>query len=82
MAIKIRLTRKGAKKSPYYRIIAIDSRVARDGRYIEAIGTYEPLKDPPACTFDNEILDKWLKVGATPTATVARLIRTWRQVKK
>ncbi|MFW5780515.1 MAG: 30S ribosomal protein S16 [Bacillota bacterium] len=73
MAVKIRLTRMGAKKSPFYRIVATDSRKARDGKYLEQIGYYEPTKEPAALKIDKEIAEKWLKVGAQPTETVKGL---------
>ncbi|MGI6545314.1 MAG: 30S ribosomal protein S16 [Fastidiosipilaceae bacterium] len=75
MAVKIRLKRIGAKKTPYYRIVVADSRSPRDGRFIEEIGTYAPLSDPPAITIDSEAAKKWLSNGAQPTDTVKRLLK-------
>ncbi|HHU43649.1 MAG: 30S ribosomal protein S16 [Bacillota bacterium] len=75
MAVKIRLTRMGAKKSPFYRIVATDSRKARDGQYLEQIGYYDPTKEPAALKIDKEIAEKWLKVGAQPTETVKSLFK-------
>lgn len=73
--VKIRLARHGAKKKPFYRIVVADERAPRDGRYIELIGTYDPLKNPAGVQIKQDKLDKWLKNGAQPTDTVARLIK-------
>ena len=73
--VKLRLTRMGAKKKPFYRIVAADSRVQRDGRWIEQLGYYDPMKDPFVVKVDLERVDYWLSVGAQPTDTVARLIK-------
>jgi len=73
MAVKLRLTRIGGKKTPFYRIVAMDSRKARDGQYIEQIGTYDPIKTPAEIRIDKEIAKKWLDVGAQPTDTVRNL---------
>ena len=73
MAVKIRLTRMGAKKEPFYRIVATDSRKARDGQYIEQIGYYNPVKEPAEVKIDKEIAQKWLANGAQPTDTVRDL---------
>jgi small subunit ribosomal protein S16 len=75
MAVKIRLKRVGAKKAPFYRIVVADSRSPRDGRFIEEIGTYAPLADPPAVKIDREAAQKWLDNGAQPTETVKRLMK-------
>ncbi len=74
MAVKIRLTRGGSKKHPFYRIVATDSRVARDGSFLERIGTYNPQDKGNELSLKGELLEKWLKVGATPSTTVANLI--------
>jgi small subunit ribosomal protein S16 len=79
MAVKIRLARHGAKKRPYYRIVVADSRVARDGRAIEQVGTYNPLTEPATVKLDLERVDKWIADGAKPTDTVARLIENARK---
>ena len=71
MAVKLRLTRLGAKKAPFYRIVAMDSRKARDGQYIEQLGTYNPIRKD--IKIDAEIAQKWLSVGAQPTETVRSL---------
>jgi len=73
MAVKIRLTRMGAKKHPTYRIVASDSRRSRDGQYLELIGTYNPCKDS-IVTIDKEKALKWLNRGAIPTNTVRSIL--------
>ena len=73
--VKIRLTRMGAKKEPFYRIVAVDSRKARDGEYIEQIGYYNPVAQPKVVVIDNEIAKKWLANGAQPTETVRDLFK-------
>lgn len=73
MAVKLRLQRFGAKKRPFYRIVASDSRTARDGRYLEIIGTYNPLTDPATIKIDEVKVQKWLQEGAQATDTVKNL---------
>lgn len=75
MAVKIRLRRMGAKKSPFYRIVVADSRSPRDGRFIEEIGNYNPLMDPPAINLDIEKAKEWIKNGAQPTETVRSILK-------
>ena len=75
MAVKIRLKRMGAKKSPFYRVVVADSRYPRDGRFIEEIGTYNPMVEPAAVNIDAEKAQKWLKNGAQPTDTVKVLLK-------
>ena len=75
MAVKIRLRRLGAKKSPFYRIVVADSRNSRDGRFIEEIGYYNPLTEPKTIKVDNEKAIKWMSNGAKPTDTVDRLFK-------
>ena len=70
MAVKIRLRRMGAKKAPFYRVVVADSRYPRDGRFIEEIGTYNPLTDPATVVIDADMAKKWLSNGAQPTDTV------------
>ncbi len=70
MAVKIRLTRIGRHKDPFYRIVAADSRFARDGRYIEQIGFFDPEKGVEYAVIDEELALKWLDLGATPSDTV------------
>jgi small subunit ribosomal protein S16 len=74
MAVKIRLKRMGAKKSPCYRIVVADSRSPRDGRQIETIGTYNPLTDPATLEINEELALKWLRNGAKPSDTVRNLL--------
>ena len=74
MAVKIRLTRLGRKKLPYYRIIVADVEAKRDGKFLDIVGTYDPLKDPAEITFDSEKLQSWLDKGAKPTTTVKSLM--------
>lgn len=75
MAVKIRLRRMGAKKTPFYRIVVADSRFPRDGRFIEEIGTYNPLADPAEIKIDAEKAADWIKNGAQPTDTVKALLK-------
>lgn len=75
MAVKIRLKRIGAKKAPYYRVVVADSRFPRDGRFIEEIGTYNPLTDPSEFNIDSEKALKWINNGAQPTDTVKKLLK-------
>ncbi len=75
MAVKIRLRRMGAKKKPFYRVVVADSRYPRDGRFIEELGTYNPLKDPAEVKIDAEKAKKWLECGAQPTDTVKGLLK-------
>ena len=74
MAVKIRLTRMGAKKNPIYRIVASDSRSPRDGKYIELIGNYNPNTEPATVKINKEVALKWLGNGAVPTDTVRSLL--------
>lgn len=73
MAVKIRLQRHGSKKRPFYRLVAADSRNKRDGRYLEIIGTYNPLTEPATVKIDEEKAQKWLSEGAQVTDTVKNL---------
>lgn len=75
MAVKIRLKRVGAKKAPFYHVVIADSRSPRDGKFIEQIGTYNPLTDPAQINIDAEKAEKWLKSGAQPTETVRVLLK-------
>ena len=75
MAVKMRLTRMGDKKSPFYRIVVIDSRKARSGEYIDKIGYVDPLKNPAEVVIDAEKAKKWLANGAKPTETVGKLFK-------
>jgi len=71
--VKIRLRRDGAKKAPYYNIVVADSRYPRDGRFIEEIGAYDPMKEPAMIKIDTEKYEQWIKNGAKPTETVRAL---------
>ena len=73
--VKIRLKRMGAHKKPFYRVVVADSRTPRNGRFIEEIGTYDPLKDPAEIKIDNEAAQRWLANGAQPTDTVRALLK-------
>ena len=75
MAVKIRLRRMGAKKSPYYRVVVADSRYPRDGRFIEEIGYYDPTKEPAVVNIDGEKAKAWIGNGAQPTDTVKALLK-------
>jgi small subunit ribosomal protein S16 len=74
MAVKLRLTRVGKKKQPQYRVVAADSRSARDGRFIQIIGTYNPRTDPSSINIDSDKAVKWLMDGAQPTDRVKKLL--------
>jgi len=75
MAARIRLTRKGTKKKPFYRIVVANSEAPRDGKFLEILGTYNPLTDPAAVRIDPERLRVWLDRGAQPSDTVRSLIK-------
>jgi small subunit ribosomal protein S16 len=73
--LSIRLSRVGKKKQPFYRVVVIDKRKARDGRFVEIVGTYNPLKNPPDVQLDAERVKHWLGHGAQPSDTVRSFIR-------
>jgi len=75
LAVVIRLTRRGAKKKPFYRIVAADSRFPRDGRFLEILGTFDPLKEEDNCKVDMEKASAWIAKGAKPSKTVASLLK-------
>lgn len=75
MAVKIRLTRKGTKKKPFYRIVAADIESPRDGKFLELLGTYNPMVDPAAIVLKEERIQYWLDKGAKPTTTVLSLLK-------
>ncbi|WP_243545041.1 30S ribosomal protein S16 [Pseudodesulfovibrio tunisiensis] len=75
MAMKIRLTRMGSKKRPFYRVVALDSATRRDGRPIEYLGHYNPMVEPAEIKLDSEKIEKWLKQGAQPSNTVRSLLK-------
>ncbi|MCB9746361.1 MAG: 30S ribosomal protein S16 [Alphaproteobacteria bacterium] len=76
--VRLRLTRMGAKKKPFYRVVAADQRAPRDGRFIEKLGTYDPMATPAEIKLDLDRVDYWLSVGAQPSDTVAKLIQRAR----
>ncbi|MCI5121288.1 MAG: 30S ribosomal protein S16 [Candidatus Electrothrix sp. AUS4] len=78
MAVKIRLTRMGRKKQPFYRIIVADSQAPRDGKFLDVVGTYNPMKDPAVVTLDTEKLQDWMGKGAIPTGTVKNLMKKYQ----
>jgi len=73
--VKIRLKRIGAKKSPFYRVVVADSRAPRDGKFIEEIGTYDPMSDPTKFSVDEEKVKEWIAKGAQVTDTVKALLK-------
>ena len=75
LAVVIRLTRRGAKKKPFYRIVAADSRMPRDGRFLEILGTYDPMLEENGCKVDAEKAVAWIKKGAKPSKTVGTLFK-------
>ncbi|MGD9730805.1 MAG: 30S ribosomal protein S16 [Desulfamplus sp.] len=75
MSVKIRLARGGAKKKPFYRIVAANIESPRDGRFLETLGTYNPMVDPAAITLKDERIKYWLGVGARPTTTVKSILK-------
>ena len=79
MAVAIRLNRQGSKDRPYYKIVVVDSRARRDGRYIEQVGSYDPMKEGVNYTINLEKVDKWLANGAQPSEAVNSMIRKARK---
>lgn len=75
MALKLRLTRMGSKKRPFYRVVAVNSETRRDGRVLEYVGTYNPMVEPAEIKLDSEKIQKWIDRGAQPSDTVRSLIR-------
>jgi small subunit ribosomal protein S16 len=75
MSVKIRLARQGAKKTPFYRIVATESRSPRDGAHIEQLGVYDPTRQPPEFRYDETRVDYWIKNGAEPSDTVRELLK-------
>ena len=73
--VKIRLKRMGAHKKPFYRVVVADARAPRDGKFIEEIGYYDPMKEPKVIEINAELAKKWLENGAQPTETVAKLFK-------
>ena len=79
MSVTIRMSRHGAKKKPFYRIVVSDRRYPRDGRYIEQVGTYDPRAKSGGVKLDREKIDVWMKKGAQPSQTVSELIKKERK---
>ncbi|MFQ5647545.1 MAG: 30S ribosomal protein S16 [bacterium] len=79
MSVKIRLSRLGSKKRPFYRVVATDSRSPRDGKFIEVLGTYNPLTETPAIKLDLDKINQWIGKGAVVSETVKKLIRKQAQ---
>lgn len=75
MAVKLRLTRKGTKKKPFYRIVVADVEAPRDGKFLEAVGTYDPMQDPAVINLKQDRIQYWLGQGATPTTTVKSILK-------
>jgi small subunit ribosomal protein S16 len=75
MAVRIRLTRMGAKKRPFYRLVAADSEAPRDGKFLEILGSYDPMKDPGLTKIHQEKVNAWLKKGATVTESARAILR-------
>lgn len=75
MAVKIRLTRMGRKKNPFYRIVVANNEAPRDGKFLDIVGTYDPMREPMAISLDTEKIKDWLGKGAEPTVTVRNLIK-------
>ncbi|OKY74454.1 MAG: 30S ribosomal protein S16 [Desulfobulbaceae bacterium DB1] len=75
MAVRIRLTRMGRKKKPFYRIVVANSEAKRDGKFLEVVGTYDPMQEPAAITIHKEKLQSWLDQGAQPSETVKNLLK-------
>lgn len=75
MAVRIRLTRKGSKKKPYYRVVAADSEAPRDGKFLDILGSYNPMKDPAEVKLDHEKVNKWLKKGALASESVRSILK-------
>jgi small subunit ribosomal protein S16 len=82
MVVRLRLQRFGAKKRPYYRIVSADSRAKRDGRYLEQVGTYDPMQSPHKITFKEGRMEYWMSVGAQPSDTVASLFKRYNREQK
>ena len=76
MSVKIRLARHGSKKRPYYRIVVASTEAPRDGRFLELVGTYDPLKDPAEVTLKHDRLKNWIEKGAVPSPTVKNILKS------
>ncbi len=82
MAVRIRLQRRGARKKPFYHVVVADSRAPRDGKFIEKIGTYNPLKDPAEIRIEADAYEGWIRKGAQPSDAVADLVRKVRKQQR
>lgn len=82
MAVKIRLTRQGGKKKPFYRIVVADSEAPRDGSFLEVVGIYNPMSNPPQVELKDDRVSFWLGKGATPTDTVRQIIKKAQKSEK
>jgi small subunit ribosomal protein S16 len=85
LAVRFRLSRYGSKKKPYYRIVVADSRFPRDGRFIERVGSYDPLKEPAEIKLDKDKIKAWYQKGAKPTSTVENLFEkegVWKELSQ
>ena len=82
MSVKIRLSRQGAKKAPFYRIVATDTRSPRDGRFIEQLGVYDPNRTPVEFRYDEERMAHWLRHGAEPSDTIRVLLKKAQRAEK
>lgn len=81
MAVVLRLARAGTHKAPFYHVVATDSRMPRDGRHLENVGIYDPTRKPERIELKAERVEHWLKVGAKPSATVAKVLRRARRLQ-
>lgn len=75
MAVRIRLTRMGRKKKPFYRLVVADSERARDGKFLDIVGTYDPMQDPAVISLNDEKIQDWMGRGALPTTTVKSILK-------
>ncbi|MBI9088485.1 MAG: 30S ribosomal protein S16 [Desulfobacterium sp.] len=75
MSVKIRLARRGAKKKPFYRIVAADNEAPRDGKFLESLGTYDPMVEPAVVNLDEDRIRYWMGEGAIPTTTVKSILK-------
>ena len=75
MAVRIRLTRKGSKKKPYYRVVAADSEAPRDGKFLDILGSYNPMTEPAEINLDHDKVNKWLENGALATGSVSAILK-------
>ena len=81
MAVVLRLSRAGTHKAPFYHVVATDSRMPRDGRYLEDVGIYDPTRTPERIELKVERVEHWLKVGAKPSPTVAKVLRRAKKLQ-